>query len=103
MSLEKQNLIHRLAATVILALVQAVRGRVPLRNALARRVEDKLRCAAIGHRPHSLVERVVYIARRPAAIHRRDVALRVVGVAVVAVVGHVARCVVGEGSGPPST
>jgi hypothetical protein len=73
-----------------------VRVPVPLRDPLAAGVEDELGHRTARHCPHPLVQRIVHIRRRRAAIHRHDVAFRVVGVAVVAVVGHVARRVVSE-------
>jgi len=91
---------HGIRAPVVLALELRPRRPIPLRDALPRRAEDVLRGRGAAHRsPYPLVLGIVNILRRLAAIHLRDVAFRVEGVAVEAetertILNHVACGVV---------
>ena len=73
---------HRLAAPIVPALVRRLRRWIPLRDALPARVEDKLCRHRADRRAHSLIQRVVNVARRRAAAHRRDVAFGIVCVLI---------------------
>ena len=81
---------HGLPSPVILPLNLGSSGSIPRRDALACCVERKIRDNAACRRAHSLVQRAVEVGRCRTAIHREDVAIGVVGVAVETVVGHVA-------------
>lgn len=87
-----------LCTPIVMSLEHGAGCAVPLGNALAVLVEDELcnrSCARLRDRgADAMVQRVVDIARRRAAIDLCKIALGIVGVNVIAVIVEVASCVI---------
>jgi len=68
---------HRRGIPVILPLHLSLTGSIPIpcRNPLARRIEGKIRGCATNYGAHPLVQRVVEVGRRQAAIHCENIAI----------------------------